>query len=64
MNFEILGNAVPHLHCHVKPRYYGDPAPGRPIEVDARTVHLSATGYAERVGLIRDALRATTASRA
>jgi len=25
MNFEILGNSVPHLHCHIKPRYYGDP---------------------------------------
>ncbi|PWT75060.1 MAG: hypothetical protein C5B60_05880, partial [Chloroflexi bacterium] len=23
LNFEILGNAVPHLHCHIKPRYYG-----------------------------------------
>jgi diadenosine tetraphosphate (Ap4A) HIT family hydrolase len=27
MNFEILGNAVPHLHGHIVPRYYGDPAP-------------------------------------
>src|SRR4051812_25484133 len=25
MNFEILGNAVPHLHAHIIPRYYGDP---------------------------------------
>jgi diadenosine tetraphosphate (Ap4A) HIT family hydrolase len=25
MNFEMLGNSVPHLHCHIKPRYYGDP---------------------------------------
>jgi diadenosine tetraphosphate (Ap4A) HIT family hydrolase len=59
MNFEILGNAVPHLHCHVKPRYYGDRAPGKPIEVDALTVHLSPTEYAERVELIRAALRKT-----
>src|SRR5215469_2938175 len=34
MNFELLGNAVPHLHCHIKPRYYGDPAPGRPMWPD------------------------------
>jgi diadenosine tetraphosphate (Ap4A) HIT family hydrolase len=56
MNFQILGNAIPHLHCHVVPRYYGDPAPGRPIEVDARTVHLTPAEYALRVELIRAAL--------
>ena len=31
MNFLILGNRVPHLHALIMPRYYGDPAPGRPI---------------------------------
>lgn len=31
MNFETLGNALPHLHTHIVPRYLGDPAPGRPL---------------------------------
>jgi diadenosine tetraphosphate (Ap4A) HIT family hydrolase len=56
MNFEILGNAVPHLHCHIKPRYYGDPAPGKPIHPDERVVRLSPNEYEHRVGLIRVAL--------
>jgi len=56
MNFEILGNAVPHLHCHIKPRHYGDPVPGRPIHPDDRVVRLSSTEYEQRVALIRAAL--------
>ncbi len=31
MNFQMLGNAVPHLHTHLMPRYLHDPAPGRPL---------------------------------
>jgi diadenosine tetraphosphate (Ap4A) HIT family hydrolase len=31
MNYMTLGNAVPHLHTHVVPRYLDDPAPGGPI---------------------------------
>ena len=31
MNYEILGNSVPHLHTHLVPRYPEDPAPGRPF---------------------------------
>ena len=30
MNYETLGNTVPHLHTHLVPRYMEDPAPGRP----------------------------------
>jgi diadenosine tetraphosphate (Ap4A) HIT family hydrolase len=56
LNFEILGNAVPHLHCHVKPRYYGDPAPGIPIWPDQRPLFLTPEEYAERAALIRAAL--------
>ncbi len=31
MNYETLGNTVPHLHTHLLPRYEIDPAPGRPF---------------------------------
>jgi diadenosine tetraphosphate (Ap4A) HIT family hydrolase len=32
MNYETLGNSLPHLHTHLVPRYaQGDPAPGRPF---------------------------------
>ncbi len=31
MNFQMLANAVPHLHTHLTPRYLDDPAPGRPL---------------------------------
>jgi diadenosine tetraphosphate (Ap4A) HIT family hydrolase len=28
INYETLGNTLPHLHTHVIPRYADDPAPG------------------------------------
>lgn len=31
MNYETLGNSVPHLHTHVIPRAPLDPAPNRPL---------------------------------
>ena len=30
MNFEMLGNSLPHLHTHVVPRYLDDGEPGQP----------------------------------
>ncbi len=30
MNFEMLGNSLPHLHTHVVPRYREDGSPGQP----------------------------------
>jgi diadenosine tetraphosphate (Ap4A) HIT family hydrolase len=56
MNFELLGNSVPHLHCHIKPRYYGDPAGGIPIWPDQYPTTLTPSEYEERVALIRAAL--------
>ncbi len=56
MNYEILGNSVPHLHCHLTPRYHGDPAPGRPIHQNEQHVFLSEEEYEQRIGLIRAAL--------
>ena len=31
LNFETLGNSMPHLHTHVMPRYADDPKPGWPF---------------------------------
>ena len=58
MNFELLGNAVPHLHCHLIPRYYGDAAPSTPLQLHLpeQTRLLSAEEYAGWAGPIRAAL--------
>jgi diadenosine tetraphosphate (Ap4A) HIT family hydrolase len=31
LNYDILGNSLPHLHTHVVPRYADDPRPGWPF---------------------------------
>ena len=31
LNYDILGNSLPHLHTHVMPRYADDPKPGWPF---------------------------------
>ena len=56
MNLQFLGNAVPHLHCHIIPRFYGDPAPGSPLNPDIGKHLLTVETYEERVNLIRAAL--------
>jgi diadenosine tetraphosphate (Ap4A) HIT family hydrolase/ADP-ribose pyrophosphatase YjhB (NUDIX family) len=56
MNIEMLGNTVPHLHAHLVPRYYGDPAPDRPIDPMEQKVLLSEPEYADRVRQLRAAL--------
>jgi diadenosine tetraphosphate (Ap4A) HIT family hydrolase len=56
MNFQLLGNLVPHLHTHLIPRYYGDPAPGRPIDPGMQVITLTTQEYKERVRLIQEAL--------
>jgi diadenosine tetraphosphate (Ap4A) HIT family hydrolase len=56
MNFQILGNALPHLHCHIIPRYYGDAAPGRPIDPLLTKKLLTPEEYTEQIAAIRAAL--------
>ena len=31
LNYEILGNVYPHLHCHIFPRYPDDPGVKDPV---------------------------------
>ena len=46
MNYELLGNAMPHLHWHLIPRYTYDPMWGRPIWAgNRRRRKLSQGGY-------------------
>jgi diadenosine tetraphosphate (Ap4A) HIT family hydrolase len=35
LNYETLGNSLPHLHTHLIPRYRQDPAPGAPFPLVA-----------------------------
>jgi diadenosine tetraphosphate (Ap4A) HIT family hydrolase len=37
MNYETLGNSVPHLHTHLIPRYEQDPAPGMPFPLASQS---------------------------
>lgn len=57
MNFQLLGNEVPHLHCHLVPRFYGDPAPGRPLDPNLGTHVLAAHEAEARVASIQAALQ-------
>jgi diadenosine tetraphosphate (Ap4A) HIT family hydrolase len=54
MNYELLGNAVPHIHWHVVPRRVDDPAPRGPVwTVEHARKALAPAELAERVARIR-----------
>jgi diadenosine tetraphosphate (Ap4A) HIT family hydrolase len=36
MNYETLGNSLPHLHTHLVPRFTDDPRPGEPFPLSAK----------------------------
>ena len=55
-NYQLLGDSIPHLHCHLVPGYYGDPASGRPISPNAENRHLAPAEYSRLVQAIRAAL--------
>jgi diadenosine tetraphosphate (Ap4A) HIT family hydrolase len=57
MNYQLLGNLVPHIHWHIVPRYLGDPAPGRPIDAATSGPHwLTPEEYQRIVSELRHAL--------
>lgn len=57
VNYEILGNVIPHLHCHVFPRYADDGAPAGPLSLFADPpVHLPEEDFRDLATRLRAAL--------
>lgn len=57
INYELLGNMVPHMHWHLVPRFSSDPLWPRPIWAEPHTeVFLVPEEYRNRIDLIRKAL--------
>jgi diadenosine tetraphosphate (Ap4A) HIT family hydrolase len=58
INYELLGNMVPHIHWHLVPRFSDDPLWPRPIWSEPHNdLILSPEEYRERIRLIRQALQ-------
>jgi diadenosine tetraphosphate (Ap4A) HIT family hydrolase len=58
INYELLGNMVPHMHWHIVPRFSTDPLWPRPIWSEAHEpTTLTAADYAERIARISNQLR-------
>ena len=61
LNYQLLGNAMPHVHVHVIPRYLHDSAPGRPLGDDvwnSATV-VPSLELDDQVVALKSALRAS-----
>jgi len=57
INYELLGNMVPHMHWHLVPRHTADPLWPRPIWAESHIeLTLAAEEYHGRIELIRKAL--------
>lgn len=57
INYNVLGNSVPHLHTHIVPRYADDPRPGWPFPFpDPEPGSMSQERLARDVALLRGAL--------
>jgi diadenosine tetraphosphate (Ap4A) HIT family hydrolase len=57
INYELLGNMVPHMHWHLVPRFASEPLWPRPIWAEPHgEVLLSPDEYHNRIELIRKAL--------
>lgn len=57
INYELLGNMVPHIHWHLVPRFSDEPLWPRPIWSEPHNELLvSPEEYQDRINLIRQAL--------
>ena len=58
MNYELIGNMVPHMHWHLVPRFDSDPLWPRPIWSEPHDpATLTPDQYADRIGLIKANLK-------
>ncbi len=58
INYELLGNMVPHMHWHIVPRFSDDPLWPRPIWAEPHTeLFLTPAGYSERIAAIRQQMK-------
>ncbi|HMS85751.1 MAG TPA: HIT family protein [Nitrospira sp.] len=58
INYELLGNQLPHIHWHVIPRLPDDPAPLEPVwRVSHDTVRLTGSSLHDTIDRVRSALR-------
>ena len=57
INYELLGNMVPHIHWHIVPRFSSEPLWPRPIWAEPHEeLFLSPDEYRQRIITIRSAL--------
>ena len=57
INYELLGNMVPHMHWHLVPRFAAEPLWPRPIWSETHSeVFLTPGEYCQRIEQIRKAL--------
>ena len=57
LNYDLLGNSLPHLHTHVVPRYADDPRPGWPFPFpDDEAPPIDEALYASDAGALRSLL--------
>jgi diadenosine tetraphosphate (Ap4A) HIT family hydrolase len=57
INYELLGNMVPHMHWHLVPRFSTEPLWPRPIWSEPHEeLSLSGKEYQERINSIRQVL--------
>jgi diadenosine tetraphosphate (Ap4A) HIT family hydrolase len=58
LNYDVLGNSVPHLHTHLVPRYADDPRPGWPFPFpDPDPPPMPADRLMRDVEALREAIR-------
>jgi diadenosine tetraphosphate (Ap4A) HIT family hydrolase len=65
LNYLTLGNALPHLHTHIVPRYTDDPDPGRPprsMMADQQWPPMPDDQYAIELDELRAAIEAARGS--
>ncbi len=58
INYELLGNQLPHIHWHIIPRFANDPAPLEPVwRVPHSPLLLTGTALHEAINRLAPSLR-------